>query len=56
MATIPISFGVLLRTLRKVGYSVSAISALEQERRLPAVEFVVQGPAGAFVQKPTVLT
>lgn len=50
----PISFGVLLRTLRKrvgmtqgdlaaaVGYSIASISALEQERRLPDVEFVVQ--------------
>ncbi|MCE7986039.1 MAG: NACHT domain-containing protein [Caldilinea sp. CFX5] len=66
MSTTSPSFGTLLRTLRKrvgmtqgdlaaaVGYSVAAISALEQERRLPAVEFVVQTlvPALALTDTP----
>ncbi|MFN8491754.1 MAG: helix-turn-helix domain-containing protein [Caldilineaceae bacterium] len=70
MPTSPTSFGVLLRTLRKrvgmtqgdlaaaVGYSVAAISALEQERRLPVVEFVVQSlvPALALADAPQLAT
>ena len=63
----PPSFGNLLRTLRKrvgmtqgdlaaaVGYSVSAISALEQGQRLPDVDFVVQRlvPALAVTDEPS---
>ncbi|MEZ4866279.1 MAG: tetratricopeptide repeat protein [Caldilineaceae bacterium] len=62
----PASFGNLLRTLRKrvgmtqgdlaaaVGYSIAAISALEQGRRLPDVEFVMQRlvPALAVTDTP----
>lgn len=61
------SFGNLLRTLRKrtgmtqgdlaaaVGYSVATISALEQERRLPDVAFVMQKlvPALAVADAPS---
>ncbi|MFZ4656809.1 MAG: ATP-binding protein [Caldilineaceae bacterium] len=64
--SIPANFGHLLRTLRKraamtqgdlaaaVGYSVSAISALEQGRRLPDVVFVIQQlvPALAVADAP----
>lgn len=63
----PPSFGNLLRTLRKrvgmtqgdlaaaVGYSVSAISALEQGRRLPDIDFVGQRllPALAVTDEPS---
>lgn len=63
----PTSFGNLLRILRKrvgmtqgdlaaaVGYSVSAISALEQGRRLPDVDFVGQRlvPALAVTDEPS---
>ncbi|MFN8491771.1 MAG: helix-turn-helix domain-containing protein [Caldilineaceae bacterium] len=70
MPTTPISFGVLLRTLRKragmtqgdlaaaVGYSISSISALEKEQRLPDVAFVVQNlvPALAVSDAPQLAT
>ncbi|MCE7986032.1 MAG: XRE family transcriptional regulator [Caldilinea sp. CFX5] len=70
MSTTPTRFGLLLRTLRKrvgmtqgdlaaaVGYSIAAISALEQERRLPVVEFVVQSlvPALALADAPQLAT
>ncbi|MCE7986037.1 MAG: NACHT domain-containing protein [Caldilinea sp. CFX5] len=70
MSTTSPSFGTLLRTLHKrvgmtqgdlaaaVGYSAAAISALEQERRLPAVEFVVQTlvPALALADAPQLAT
>src|SRR5436190_10851660 len=70
MSTSSVTFGDLLRTLRKrvgmtqgdlaaaVGYSVSSISALEQERRLPDVAFVVQHlvPALAVTDAPQLAT
>ncbi|MFN8491757.1 MAG: tetratricopeptide repeat protein [Caldilineaceae bacterium] len=70
MTTLFVTFGALLRTLRKrvgmtqgdlaaaVGYSVSLISALEQEHRLPDVEFVVQRllPALAISDVPQLAT
>ncbi len=66
MTSLALRFGDLLKQLRKragmtqgdlaaaVGYSVSSISALEQNQRLPTIEFVLQSllPALAVGDEP----